>query len=451
MENKVSVIDAETYSYSDNEKIEKAVNTAILQAIGDLTEIIHPGMTVLIKPNLVMDKNHNEEGGTDCLYTQAVVVRPVLKTVLQCLRGNGKVYIGDAPMQECVFENLSGYAELVEEFRNDRVEIELVDFRELKSVVKNGMHYAEINPGANGKIVNLGSDSEFYGVSDQISKRFRITNYDPRILPTHHHGDVQEYYVSDYVLQADVIISMPKPKSHRKGGVTAALKNNVGINVRKEFLPHHTLGSADKGGDEYYKSNVFHKLQSFLFDKKNTYEADKKFKKAKLLKLPLIICTKLMQITGNRFSEGSWYGNDTISRTIVDLNRAVLYADKNGMMQPNPQRKILFVADMIVSGEKEGPVCPSPKPVGFIIAGTNPVFFDQVVGTLMGFDIEKIPTLKRAAEQSTPYPLCDSHDKVRICSNLPEYDNIGLEELKMAKLLYFEPTSGWKGHIELEQ
>ncbi|SFB14008.1 DUF362 domain-containing protein [Selenomonas ruminantium] len=53
----------------------------------------------------------------------------------------------------------------------------------------------------------------------------------------HQAPGIHNYNVSEVVLEADVVISLPKPKTHRFGGVTAALKNMVGINANKECLP----------------------------------------------------------------------------------------------------------------------------------------------------------------------------------------------------------------------
>jgi len=33
-------------------------------------------------------------------------------------------------------------------------------------------------------------------------------------------------------------------KLHRKAGITCALKNLIGINGNKEYLPHHRLGGS---------------------------------------------------------------------------------------------------------------------------------------------------------------------------------------------------------------
>ena len=71
----------------------------------------------------------------------------------------------------------------------------------------------------------------------------RITNYDYHEVNRHHRGDRHEYCISEACLSADVIINLPKPKTHRKAGYTGALKNMVGINAAKDYLPHHTKGS----------------------------------------------------------------------------------------------------------------------------------------------------------------------------------------------------------------
>ena len=60
-------------------------------------------------------------------------------------------------------------------------------------------------------------------------------------------------------------------------------------------------------------------------------------------------------------SEGSWYGNDTLWRCIVDLNKVLFYSNKKGVMQKTRQRKYLTIVDAIIAGEKEGPLEPTPK------------------------------------------------------------------------------------------
>ncbi len=413
---------------------------------------ISPGQTVLIKPNLVMDRNISGEG-TACLYTQPAVVAPVIDYVIIALKGQGKIIVGDAPMQECKFDVLkkeSGYDKLISFYQNKGIDVEMIDFRELTSIVENGVHKVTINKNAQGKVIDLAEESEFFGTPDSEMKKMRITNYDPNILVQHHTDRINEYYISEYVLKADVIINMPKPKSHRKAGATISLKNFVGINVRKEYLPHHTIGSVTEGGDEYLRKSFIHRCRSKLIDRKNKLSAKEAYTWVQLYRKFIKACSLLMKLGDNAYSEGSWYGNHTISKTIADLNKIVVYADKNGQLQAQPQRKIFIIADMIVSGEKEGPVCPSPKNVGIIAAGSNPVIFDTAVSSLMGFDYRKIPAIMKAQNVRGKYQLVNM-DKGEpfFVSNDPNLNATKLSNLRAEDTFCFIPSNGWRGHIEI--
>lgn len=416
-----------------------------------LKEFVSTGDIVLIKPNLVMDRNLNKEGGTDCLFTHPAVVAAVIDYVLLALAGSGKVIVGDAPMQECDFDNLleiSGYKKMIEYYQKRGLAVEIWDFRGLQSTVKDGIHYANIDQTASGTIVDLGSASSFDGTDEKEIGHMRITNYDPRILQEHHNKVKHEYYISNYILDADVIINMPKPKSHRKAGATISLKNLVGANTRKEFLPHHTMGAKQQAGDEYNRISIIHALRSHFIDKKNTAQADKKYRIAKIYRFLIRVGDKMVKVSHSQYSEGSWYGNDTISRTITDLNKIVKYANKDGVMNDTPQRKMLIVADMIISGEKEGPVEPSPKKVGIIAAGSNPVIFDEAIVNLMGFAIKKIPTIRRARYIDNQYNLVSDSQFYTIVSNNAKYSNMTENSFKYDDSLKFIPTSGWINHIE---
>src|SRR5438045_9670723 len=52
-------------------------------------------------------------------------------------------------------------------------------------------------------------------------------------------------------MDADVFINLPKLKTHKNVGLTCALKNLVGINANKNWLPHQTEGTPDQGGDQF--------------------------------------------------------------------------------------------------------------------------------------------------------------------------------------------------------
>ena len=80
--------------------------------------------------------------------------------------------------------------------------------------------------------------------------RFYGADYDRQGVNLHHHGDRHEYLLAGTPLDADLFINLPKLKTHRKTGITSALKNLVGINGDKNWLPHHTDGCPADGGDE---------------------------------------------------------------------------------------------------------------------------------------------------------------------------------------------------------
>lgn len=417
-----------------------------------LKDLIRPGDCVLIKPNLVMHENRNMAGGQWCLYTQPDVVAAVIHYVIIALQGKGDIIIGDAPMQSCDFDALiknSGYQKMVRYYKKlleqTDVSISLVDFRGLRSTMVEGVIQSQ-ETNEKGIVVEMGKESEFLGEKQSFFDNIRITNYDPQILKEHHSTDKNEYCVSQYILDADVIINMPKPKTHRKAGITASLKNIVGISSRKEYLPHHTNGAIIEGGDEYLYKNIVKRKLDHVLDRRNYYQQTAKdYNKAKRLGRYASVLSKFGKLfSKDHYYEGSWYGNDTISRTIVDLNKIIFYADKNGILQQQKQRKYLIIADMIVAGEKEGPLEPSPKNVGLIVMGQDPVCFDETIAKMMGAKEGKIPTLVRARSPKGVLRLTSDGSRPFLISNDIRWNNKHLSDLKSDELLYFKPTSGWK-------
>ncbi|MDO4499713.1 MAG: DUF362 domain-containing protein [Erysipelotrichaceae bacterium] len=413
-----------------------------------LSTCIKPGDVVLIKPNMVMDVNVGGYG-EECLYTQPSVVAAVLDYVYIALKGKGTIVVGDAPMQECNFVKLiedSGYKSLIEwcKEKYEGVDVQLIDFRGVRSEVVNGVHVYYENPQSSTTI-DLGADSEFSALTDKQMRNVRITNYDPDLLQSHHNKNKHEYIISNYVLKADVIINMPKPKTHRNAGVTISLKNLVGINTRKEYLPHHTNGSIGEGGDEYLNKSIIKRIKAVCLDNTNR---EAQTKKNIMMARFWRFCTRCWSYASllmdkDRYSEGSWYGNNTISKTILDLNKIVFYADKSGKMQNTKQRRYLIVADMVISGEKEGPLLPTPKPLGIVAIGENPVTFDKTIATLMGADISKIPTLAQLKSKKVKYVIGDNCDGV-IISNDSDLNNKSLVELQRMTDFSFVPADGWK-------
>ena len=386
-----------------------------------LGEVIKPGNTVLLKPNLVM---HENPGGLDCLVTHPSVIRAVLDYVLIALKGSGKVIIGDAPVQSCDFEKLledGGYRGLEHYYGEQGIPVSFLDFRHTVTRRRpDGVLVEEKDREGvvGGKVVGLGEKSAFSSLAPEGLKKLRITNYPPEKLIAHHNASCHEYLVSDALLSADVVINLPKPKTHRKAGITGAMKNMVGVNADKAYLPHHRTGALAEGGDEYRDVSRIKAARTLLQEAVDRADADGKYRKASaLLKFSSLLyqVQKLTGAGGDRFSEGSWYGNDTAWRMISDLQKIVFFADREGKLRDTPQRKMFIVADMIVSGEGEGPLLPTPKPFGAVILGGDAPLADLLVADLFGIDADRIPSLVHLRER-------EKERETEVVSNRPEYD-----------------------------
>lgn len=91
--------------------------------------------------------------------------------------------------------------------------------------------------------------------------------FDHRLMRRHHAEARHEYLLANSVLDADLVINVPKLKTHIKAGVTAALKNLIGINGHKEYLPHHTNGCPASGGDQYPHRSYVKPVRNWVDDR----------------------------------------------------------------------------------------------------------------------------------------------------------------------------------------
>src|SRR4029450_10070620 len=68
--------------------------------------------------------------------------------------------------------------------------------------------------------------------------RFSVQDYDDGVTQQNHSGSIHRYRFSRTILEADLVINLCKLKTHGKAGVTLAMKNIIGANVAKDYLPH---------------------------------------------------------------------------------------------------------------------------------------------------------------------------------------------------------------------
>ncbi|MCD4675632.1 MAG: DUF362 domain-containing protein [Desulfobacula sp.] len=408
-----------------------------------LGEFIKPGDTVVFKPNFVNDINPVEKDIT-AVVSNASIIRVMVDYCFIALNGAGKIVIGDAPLQNANFNNIVkqiGLKEIVSFYEKEKkFPINIIDFRKEICDRNNPIDktFQEGDP-LGYSIIDLKEDS-CHAKRDVNFNNYRVTDYDPKLMKECHNQNNHKYLISNTILSADIIINIPKLKTHRKAGITCALKNLIGINCLKDYLPHHVKGSVEENGDEYLSKSKTKMCLSSLLDYRNKTTIAKT-KKLRAINGTIKVFRKLKKIfQKDSFFEGSWYGNDTIWRTILDLNRILIYADKEGVMHNKDQRKIIVLVDGIVAGEKEGPLEPTSKKCGLFILSTNSVACDYTSCYIMGFDSMKIPQINRAFEVKK-YPLVKfKKEDIKIILNNNESDL----DFIIKSNLKFVPSNGWK-------
>ena len=416
--------------------------------------IVAPGQTVLLKPNWVENKNKNFPGELSCLVTNPAVVRAAIDYVVIALKGTGRIVIADAPMQGCDLQDLFvkvGYDKLFDFYKQNNIEIIVLDLRkysvgEKYKGVTGAIHY---NDNEGSKEVDLGRRS-LHAIYDENHAEYRVEDYSKKETEAYHSSGKHIYNVSATVLNADVIINLPKPKTHRLAGLTGAIKNFVGTTYDKASLPHRREGDKETGaGDAYEKRSIWKHWMSVFNEIRTVNAKSGKYTLAKINDTFMKACYVIGAMTsGDKYRIGSWYGNDTIWRTAVDLNNIALHCDRDGIYHEKPIRKILSIGDMIIAGEKEGPVGPSAKPLGVLVLSDNNLLFDALICRIMGFSDEKLPMFNDSnALKVFGLKSIDELKNKILQSNLLEYHK-PIKELSFPEEWKFEPHPCWRGHIE---
>lgn len=363
---------------------------------GPFGALIEPGARVLIKPNWVLHHNQGD-GGMDPMITHHSIIKAVVEAVLQA--DAGEVVVGDAPIQTCDFPKLLETGDLVPWSdalkKTDSRFKGLKDFRRTTSKYVNGVRVADENLLSEDEFVlfDLGADSLLEPITD-AKDDFRVTCYDPRLMAKTHARGRHRYLVARDVIAADVVINLPKLKTHKKAGITCALKNLIGINGNKEYLPHHRIGGANLGGDCYPGDSRIKRMLEYAADQQNTTDSAGVEKAWSVVSAQL---NRMLHLTGDQLGiEGSWIGNDTIWRTGLDLNRILLYGQLDSRMAGAPQRRVVHLVDAIVAGQGDGPLSPQPLPLGLLFAGDNAACVDWFGAQLLGYDPQLVPIVREA-------------------------------------------------------
>ncbi|MBW2063188.1 MAG: DUF362 domain-containing protein [Deltaproteobacteria bacterium] len=409
-------------------------------------EIIRPGQNVLVKPNLVTHQHYFGEHALYSTVSHGSILRPLIDYVHVALKGNGSITVADNPVEGADFDRLmkfTGIQEMIDKLsQRGYTNVKVIDLRpKVLKEASNGEFYYENQPGdpLGYVTIDLGKDSlfgefdnnqniHFYTLADKT-----VDHVDPKYCERsktddYHNPSMHKYIVSKSILNADTIINVAKMKSHCKAGVSLTLKNMIGIVFEKDCMPHHRPGLPPKG-DAF----PFYPASHYVMARKSYLNLKKWFQ---IHRIPVVKAfrdwlQKKKVLVGQQIEHGNWKGNDTIWRTILDLNRINVYADREGKMQDTPQRSCFALIDGIISQQGEGPMAGDAVPTSIILGGFNPVLVDALAVKAMGLDYRLFKTISEAGRLKKWKLLPgDEHDL--------SFSEVDVPNLK------FELSKGWR-------
>ncbi|PIZ16277.1 hypothetical protein COY52_07570, partial [Candidatus Desantisbacteria bacterium CG_4_10_14_0_8_um_filter_48_22] len=349
----------ETPPYDENDN---PVYGLVWQAVEDLglgthsnplDALVNPGDTVLIKVNLM--------ACTAVTYTHPAVVRPVVDMCIAA--GASAVLVGDGS-QGCTgcdsaydIMGKTGYETMMQvlQVRNPGIILRTIGLGDLN-------HW---------RWIYMGSYSSFAGSG---YSNLDLPNYNnPYFFETDCYGvnpkgqAMAWYAVSDHELAVPVIINVAKMKCHQGMINTLCIKNHVGSTMPSTTnwtgftnarLPHTKAGAS---GNEIY------------------------------------------------------FGNDIFWRSIADMNKIVLYADRDGILRTSRQRRYFNVVDAVQASEYDNFAWPGKTCWRqCVLAGEDPAAVDAVGSRVMCYDWKLIPVIHKSAGEQVLYIGTDDASKIMV-------------------------------------
>src|SRR5215472_13438614 len=157
-----------------------------------LRELIHPGETVLLKPNMVHQRHPRDAEGWRCVVTHGSLIRAVADYVWKALGPTGKIIVADAPQTDASFSEMSRLLGLdtMRDFYNFRgLTFEIIDLRQEEWTTRGDVvvERRKLPPNPYGSVAfDLGEASEF--VDHRGSGHYYGADYDAGIVNRHHSG-----------------------------------------------------------------------------------------------------------------------------------------------------------------------------------------------------------------------------------------------------------------------
>ena len=421
--------------------------TSAWNPLGDLLE---PGSRVFILCNFVYHRRFQEsEQDFQAKCIHGSVLRALCDYVWLAVGPEGRIQFGNSPLQACDWEKVlseTGASTVLDFYRKRGLPIEAKDLRlwvTRRDLMGRVVSVEDREASREGVEIDLAGASflDEIAVGAHGPARFRISDYRPERIEAFHANHRQRYVVHRDVLEADAVVSLSKLKTHEKVGITCGLKGFVGMVGHKDCLAHHRFGSPDVGGDEYPHSRRF--LQPISRFQDWVQGRDPGSPLQGLLQVADRTSRRAIRRLGFDMA-GAWYGNDTCWRMALDLARIAHYADANGVMQDEPQRRHLSLVEGIVGGEGDGPLSPSPVNAGVLAFCDSVAWGDHVAARLMGFEPATIPIVRESL-RDVRYPLVAQPP-------VPPHvvvdgEERPLEDLAGVRGAPFRPPRGWRRHL----
>ncbi|MBN1257317.1 MAG: DUF362 domain-containing protein [Planctomycetes bacterium] len=313
-----------------------------------LENFIDSSDTVLITLNLI-----SSDIGA---YTNPAAVRPVIDMAI--LAGAQTIWVGDGGAGYAATATTlddTGYNDLIDELQAEHPEITIavVNLNNPKDFNYND-HWRWVYLGAYSSFAGSGysdADLSSYATSSDYYSKTDAYGVNPG-------GNIQGWFaINEWVMDATVVINMPKAKVHPIAINTISIKNHVGTS-----MTHPT---------KTYISEGTGRVAHYLLGTMTTI----------------------------------WYSlwNDCIWRDVLDINKTVLYTDSTGVVYPTQKRKYLNILDAIQTKEEADPPGPSCHRYGpnvdtyVVLASVDPVATDAVASRIMGYDFSVIPMINNAS------------------------------------------------------
>jgi uncharacterized protein (DUF362 family) len=359
-----------------------AIYAAVWELLQPLNGTIQPGQTIVLKPNFVAHRNRSG-GDLYAVITHPSIIQGVADYCYAALQGRGRIIVADAPQYDCDWSKLMAITGLERVAELYGGVMELLD---LRSYWSRGRHLAsQLEPLPGDPLgtvwVDLGKESAFAGMASD--RMYGAAPWRAELAEYHSDGR-HEYALSRTVLEADLVISLPKMKVHKKTGTTLNAKNLVGICTDKNTLPHYRLGPPREGGDQYPDMLLLPMERALIELERWMYDhllAPKKRALEYLHRAAYWLHNHTTRRLGFKVDEskraldaGNWYGNDTAWRMVADVH-AAFDRERKG--------RTFSIIDGVIGGEGNGPLAPDAIQSGVLIGGEDFAAVDRMARQLM--------------------------------------------------------------------